>query len=206
MVMQNAHGKTKFIIFTSAYLALAIADGVLTYMASPDLSKEGNPLVTIWGAGWFALLAVGVIGFVLYAIAVHYVFVRYKHTVVQCDGFKQYLSMLYFDRPDKFVWTLYKMPQRKSPAYSFMLANICYAFAPSIVLARLVVVAEWILYLNARIYLYTYAHYFRNNLPFQRVDIWVFIVSCIVLMAYWYFKEYRINKALLGNSVRINTL
>jgi len=38
-------------------------------------------------------------------------------------------------------------------------------------------------------------HYFSSNLHFQRVDIWVFLVSFIVLMAYWYFKEYRINKA-----------
>ena len=201
MELQNSHGKFKFYFFTIAYLVLAIADGVLTYMASPDLSQEGNPLVTIWGAGWIVLLAVGVIGFAVYTVAVHYVFIRYNRIVIQCDGFKQYMSMLCFNRPDKFIWTLYKVPKLKSPAFSFWLANTCFAFTISFVLARIVVVAEWILYLNARIYLYNYAHYFRNNLPFQRFDVWVFIVSYIVLMAYWHYREYRINKTALLNSI-----
>ena len=200
MKSENVYGKVKFCIFTIAFLVLAIADGVLTYIASPDLSKEGNPLVTIWGAGWIVLFVVGVVGFALYTAAVYYVFVRYRRNVIQCDGFRQYMSMLYFDRPDKFIWTLYKMPKKKSPAYPFLLANTCFAFATSFVLARIVVVVEWILYLNARIYLYRYAQYFRNNLPFQRVDIWVFIVSCIVLMIYWHYREYKINKTALLNS------
>ena len=197
MKPDNTRGKAKFYI--SAFLALAAADGVLTYIATPDLSNEGNPLVTVFGAGWLVLIVAGVIGFALYTAAVYYVFVRYKRAVIQCDGFTQYISMLFFNRPDKFIQTLYKMPKKKSPAFSFMIANTCFAFALSFILARTVAVAEWILYLSARLYLYMYAHYFRNKLPFQRFDVWVFIASFLASSAYWYYREYKINRLALIN-------
>ena len=109
--------------------------------------------------------------------------------------------MLYFNRPDKFNWTLYKMPKIKTPAFSFVLANIGFAYAVAFILARIIVILEWILYLNSRILLYNYAHYIRNALPFQRLDLWVFIVSFIISAVYWYYREYKINKAALSNSV-----
>lgn len=62
---------------------------------------------------------------VLHLLAAGYAFVWYKRPVIECKGFKQFVSVLYFDRPDNFASTWYAFPKRKS----ILSAMWCYVFA-----------------------------------------------------------------------------
>lgn len=44
--------KTVFWFLILSQIVLALTDGALTYIATPDLSYEANPLVTHLGLGW----------------------------------------------------------------------------------------------------------------------------------------------------------
>jgi len=114
----RAYGKTKFYLCAAITLLLILADGALTYIGTPDLSMEGNPLVSVLGLGWKALFIANSIGFALYVSGVYYAFVRYKSPVIQCNGLKQYSSMLFFNRPDKFIWNFYRMPKNWAPTFA----------------------------------------------------------------------------------------
>ena len=53
--------KTAFIILTISYFLVTAADLTLTFLATPDLSLEGNPLVTTYKFGWAGLVAINVV-------------------------------------------------------------------------------------------------------------------------------------------------
>ncbi len=50
--------KLKFWILITIYVLLMLADGLLTFINTPDLSMEANPLVANLGLGWVALAKV----------------------------------------------------------------------------------------------------------------------------------------------------
>ena len=70
--------KARFWILIAIYLLLAFADGALTYINTPDLSLEGNPLVAKLGLGWGALAIANVAVFALFFTASYYSFFKYK--------------------------------------------------------------------------------------------------------------------------------
>ncbi len=57
--------KATFWILIALYLLLAFADGALTYINTPDLAMEGNPLVANLGLGWSALAIANIAVFAL---------------------------------------------------------------------------------------------------------------------------------------------
>jgi len=49
---------TEFFILLTLLIVTRVADGILTYKITPDLSRELNPLVSIFGFGWAGLILV----------------------------------------------------------------------------------------------------------------------------------------------------
>jgi len=49
---------TEFFILLTLLIVTRVADGILTYKITPDLSREPNPLVSIFGFGWAGLILV----------------------------------------------------------------------------------------------------------------------------------------------------
>ncbi|MBQ5885802.1 MAG: hypothetical protein IIW79_05270 [Clostridia bacterium] len=56
--------KIKFWILIVVLVLLAFADGLLTFINTPDLSMEGNPLVASLGLGWEALAIANILVFI----------------------------------------------------------------------------------------------------------------------------------------------
>lgn len=203
--MLKAHaskGKIKFLIFTVLTFILSILDNLFTYMGSPDLSLETNPLVYSLGFNWCGLIISNVILICIYIILAYYSFVRFKSDIIPCHGFKEYYSMLFFNRPDKFIWTLYKFPKNKR-AYSYLFACTGYVFAILMPIIRLRAILEWVLYLSNKKLFYSYCEVIGKigfNTLFGRFDnILMVVIIVIVLLIYWFFKEYSMNKKALRN-------
>ena len=54
----------RFIRLSIGNLLIHLADGLVTYVNTPDLKREANPLVSRLGLGWGALFGANLIGFV----------------------------------------------------------------------------------------------------------------------------------------------
>jgi len=176
-------------------VAIAITDGILTYIATPDLALEGNPLVAHFGLGWGALFIANIIGIGVHVAATYYAFVKYKRPLVECRTSKEFISSLFFNRPDKFIWTLYRLPKNWKPFFA-----LCgYTIGITLPISRIFTVLPWVLYLTDSPFRYSYRR-FRSLFPGSRFDIFFAVVLAIVLIAYWLIKEYRINKNCINSA------
>jgi len=139
--------KIIFLLFVVLNIIMFIADIVFTYIGSPDLLIEGNPLVYVFGLGWKSLIITSIIFLIIIIVLLYYFFFRFNRVVIQCEGIKQYISMLFYNLPDKFIWTLYKFPNNKI-GLSYFLASLGCVLAIVIPIGKLFAVFLWIGVIN----------------------------------------------------------
>jgi len=185
--------KTAFWVLILSQIVLALTDGALTYIATPDLSYEANPLVAHFGFGWEALFISNLIFIGLQIIAVYYAFVKYKSPAIEHSTYKEFSSSLFFNRPDKFKWMFYKLPKNWKP----VLAMGGYALGITLPAARVITVSEWVLHLMKSPF-ESYYNEFRSLFPWSRFDVFFAVILAAVLAVYWTFRECRINKRMLA--------
>lgn len=169
-------------------LLLMLLDGLLTYINTPDLAREANPLVTVFGLGWGALFTANLIAFILLFLLAWQAFVKYDTLVAPAENRREYLSQLYFGRPDKFIWTLYKLPKKWGPVF----AMFGYVFLFSMMLARVILVFEW-LTVDVRVPVYDDL---RRMAPYGRLDIVLALLFAVYLIFRWIDMEYKKSQGL----------
>ena len=91
----------KFFSIVLVYVLLIIADAYATYLYTPDLSMEANPLASLFGLGWTSQIIGDVFIVIFFSFFVYFPFVYYKREVIPCKGFKEYVSKAFLSRPDK---------------------------------------------------------------------------------------------------------
>jgi uncharacterized membrane protein len=202
--INKSNKKVMFWVLVIINLIASISDLTFTFIGSPDLSREANPLVYALGLSWNALIISSIIFFVVIVILLYYNFFRLKRIVIKCDGFKQYLSMLFFNCPDKFIWTLYKFPKNKIGYYYF---GACLGFVLAIIIPvfKLFAVILWIGIIKDIEIINAFNEYFYFLLTplgsrTEFIICSVFLGLCI--WYYWFFKEYKINKKALENGIK----
>lgn len=196
----------QFILFSTITLVIGLFDMLLTYVGTPNLSSESNPIVNKLGGGWIALILVNVILVLVCITLYYYSFIRFKPDLIECDNFKQYMSMLYFGRPDKFIWTLYKIPKLKRCKKYILACCGCLAFSINIVRCRAVL--EWILVITNRELAYNYFSIFEGlsfNTFLGRFDMLILMLVVAILTYFiWFYLQYKSNqKKLRVKDVRI---
>lgn len=200
MKKDSSKGLTQFWIFTALTIIASVLDNFFTYLGSPDLSREANPIVYTFGYGWSVLITVNVIIISIIVLFYYYSFVRFKPDVIKCNDFKEYKSMLYFNCPDKFKWTLYKLPKNKR-VYFYLLACVGYIFAIIIPVMRFRFVLEWMMFLYNKQLWDSYCRTIQNiafNTVFGRIDvILIAVILAIILYYHWFNKQYKINQQAL---------
>ena len=178
----------KCIIAFSVFAALAVADGALTLYNTPDLSQEANPFVYNLHLGWGALIISNALALAVMFLICWYAFYKYKTVIADAANIREYVSQLLYNRPDKFVWSFYKLPKNGKPIW----ADICYASYFGICAARLIVVLEWTA-VTLNIDMSGYDS-FRDIFPLDRFDIVVALAVALVMIFIWFGKEYRKSK------------
>ena len=204
--MENLNLSNKnimFWFFVILNLIMSTADLVLTYIGSPDLSIEGNPLIYVFGLSWESLIISSIIFLAIIVMLLYYTFFRFRRIVIQCEGFKQYVSMLFYNRPDKFIWILYKFPKNKI-GLSYLGASLGYILAIVIPIVKLFAVFLWIGIINNLNIVNVYHNNFNVLMtPFGRIDVFIGgIILALFLWYYWFLKEYKINKNVLENGIK----
>jgi hypothetical protein len=204
VIMLKKNGKIKHYIAVIVYIVLGVLDMTLTYIATPDLRFEGNPLVTIFGLGWAALLIVNFLTFLLFAFLAYYTFVKYERKMIACENFKQFCSMLFFNRPDKFHWLFMKLPKKGRFAPYFAMAG--YFLTVVMFAMRIIVIVEWTVIIATwggnlqYTYWYTGSALMTWYMDFRLLTAGV--AMGILAILYWLIREYQINKKILGNAVQ----
>ena len=202
---QKNKKKATFFLLSGVTILIGVLDVYLTYLGTPDLGKEGNLLVYTFGLGWRAFLTVNIISMFGFVCLYYYTFIRFERSVIPCKGFRQYLSMLFFGRADKFVWTLYRFPNSKF-AYSYILASMGYIVAGLALTVRLLCVLEWVVIIRKLEFAYDLVNPFKSisqGTPFGRLDHVIYaIVLAIAIFNGRLIAEYRRNKKMLGEHMR----
>lgn len=166
------------------YVVLMLADGALTLYNTPDLSIEGNPLVAKLHLGWGALITVNLIVCVLAFIACRYSFDKYETVIADVPDLKSYISQLFYNRPDKFIWSFYKLPKNWKPFW----ACLGYAAVYAMCAGRTVTILEWLAF-TFGLDMSGYNRF--RSIFYGRLDIVVSIIFVIPLILIWFRKEYK---------------
>ena len=180
--------KAKFWILVSVYLFLTFADGALTYINTPDLSYEGNPLVAKFGLGWGALAIANIVFFALYFVVAYYSYFKYKTVFTEETKFTRYVSQITFDRPDMFWKGCILPPKHWTPC----IAAFGFCIFPSAIIARLIIVLEWLstTFNVDSEFVYNYFH-FRDTYCFGRFDVFVAVIIAVIGAFYWFYREFK---------------
>ena len=187
--------KVIFLLLVISNIIMSIADVVFTFIGSPDLLIEGHPLVYVFGLGWKSLIITSIIFLIIIIVLLYYFFFRFNRVVIQCEGIKQYVSMLFYNLPDKFIWTLYKFPNNKI-GLSYFFASLGCVLAIVILIGKLFAVFLWIGVINNLEILNIYHNNFNILMtPFGRSDVLIGgIILALFVWCYWFLREYKMNK------------
>lgn len=177
--------KRKSFIPTLIFLCLTVLDIGLTFLATPDLTDEGNPISMVFKFGWFALMLANMFAVAVFAVFAHISFDRYKTPVFTADNFFEFYLMLFYNTKTMVVKPMFKLPKNWMPFWAMISFSACIA----LLAGRVVVVLEWIAILLGQ----EYSMYFmiRQHVPFGRTDIWVFILAFLVSTLVWMQKEFK---------------
>lgn len=174
----RAYGIRKFWFYTVVFITSVI---IATYSATNLPNNAIVPLVILS---------------IFYIIITFLSFVRYKRIAIQCKGIKEYCSMLYFERPDKFIWMFYKLPKRKSIIFAIW-GNIFAIVLPSLFITSsgiTIIHRNWSIWYHNNIARYLAA--FSPGGPWSAMSI---VLAIMIIMAIfspiiWFASEYSFNK------------
>jgi hypothetical protein len=167
---------TLWIILTRSY------DAYCTNLLTPDLSKESNPLVSVFGLSWTPLLIILSIA-TIYAVYAYYVSVYKPMNLLPSEkgySFSNVVAFLYLGTKDHWTSILYKFPKdwkRLNHYLGRLLTRL-------LVYAGIVSTVMWILINNT--------DYYTTIHSVVLVDS-ILIGGCIVIIYFWnrsLYKQY----------------
>ena len=184
--------KVKFWVLIAIYLLLAFADGALTYINTPDLFHDSNPLIAELGLGWGALAIANIAVFLLIFAAAYYSYCKYQTVYTNERKFTKYYSQIVFNRPDMFWKGALLLPKNWSVWGAAFGVSLLY----SGIAARLILVLEWsvvtLYHSNIDQFRSLYKFYVRYYYQFGgRLHILVAIAVMALSLCCWFYAEFR---------------
>jgi hypothetical protein len=174
----------KFLFLTFLLIVARLSDIITTYIYIPNLEKELNPIVSVFGQGWTTMLLVQVIiisGFI-YSL---WVYSTKKLTLPKVDNsltLKEFISLLNFKDTISYKKIFYKIPKNKTAI--FYTIGYCGTIS-LIVLSFLVAISTTFLILSP-----DYRIFYRN----YKIPVFLilsFVVMFIILLIKFYKSEYK---------------
>ncbi len=183
-------GKLKLYLSCFAYLLTIILDLLFTYIATPNLLLEGNPLYSEMGIGWTGLIIVNAVTFVGYVVMSWYAFIKYKSPVTNETDMKRYLAYINYGNADGYVPMMWKLPKNWGP----QTACLCWSVVCVLPFCRMIIVVEWFLMIlgisnSATQLFFTIVSLF----PLGRIDIVLAVIGAWILSFVWIQKEFKAN-------------
>ena len=182
--------KKMFYITCGAYLLTIILDLLFTYIATPNLLLEGNPLYDSLNFGWTGLIVINIVTFIGYVLMSYYAFVKYKPPVSDETDLKRYLAHINYGDPDKYVPMMWKLPKNWGP----QTACLCWSVVCVLPFCRMIIVLEWFLMILRIQNLGTIIFFtIVSMFPLGRIDIFLSVIGAWILSFVWIKKEFKAN-------------
>lgn len=98
--------RKEFLILLLGVIITRLADVIGTYHYTPDLAKEANPMVSLFGMGWTYVLLATISGVIFSAGLNYYSLFMIRPLEVSTPDLnkKQYLSMLFLNKIVEWRW------------------------------------------------------------------------------------------------------
>ncbi|MBR2876904.1 MAG: hypothetical protein IKC01_07190 [Clostridia bacterium] len=183
----KTNNKQGFILSSISYLLVTALDLYLTYLATPNLELEGNPLYNILFFDWRGLILINIIAYAFYLLISYYAFIAYKRPVTNETDLKKYLSYISYGDSEKYSTMMWKLPKFWAP----QIACLCWSVAVILPFSRFLIVLVWffmILDVNAPAFFNLVL-----MMPMGRIDLVVAILGAWILSFIWILKEFRLN-------------
>lgn len=183
--------KKAFWIMITLCTILLLLEGLLSYIISPDIIFGNTVLFIVLGIIWQILYLPNVLIYVLYLYMSYFSLIKYKSPILNTKSFKEYCSMLAYDRPDKFAWTFYRLPKN----WKFLFAALGYVFVFLLPIFKFLAVIEWIFTLKT--IEFGVVIWFNNYIyVMDIIYVCIYIIVSTVCLTFWFFKEYQYNKTI----------
>jgi len=179
--------KKYFIFISAANIIVAFLDLFLTYVGTPDLDLEGNPLITVFGRGWSSLIIINIVITLGLVAMAYYAFLGYKPLESKETDIKRYINDITYGNPDIKSYAGIRWPKYWGP----QIACLCWAVTIAVPIARMFIVAEWI-FIDFRIYIPLYFN-FVLLFPGARVDFFIAVILSWILSFVWIKLEFNKN-------------
>ena len=185
-------GKFRFYMWCLAYLVTIILDLLFTYIATPNLLLEGNPLFNQLDFGWSGLIILNVVTFVGYVLMAWYAFIKYKRPITDETDMKRYLAKINYGDADSYVPMMWKLPKHWGP----QTACLCWSVVCVLPFCRMIIVFEWFLMILGVRNIATQIFFTIVSLfPMGRIDIVLAVIGAWILSFVWIKKEFKANLA-----------
>lgn len=182
--------KLEFCLLTLLLLITRFWDAILTYIITPNLEKETNPIVSLFGQGWVSLISIQIILISVIIILNYYSLFKIKNIYPSQKGysFKEFLSYYYFGEKQNLIKLLYKMPKNKST----LIKSLGY------MLPRTLIVVSIFISLSSTFLVYS--SYYRKFYSVARPYYYIVIAAIAFFFYILFFKReyaiYQKNKYL----------
>ncbi len=179
-----------FYLSVLSYLLTIVLDLLFTYIATPNLLLEGNPLYDALDFGWTGLIIVNVVTFIGYIAMAYYAFIKYKPPITNETDMKKYLAYINYGDADGYVPMMWKLPKNWAP----QTACLCWSVVCVLPFCRMIIVLEWFLMI-LRIQNAGTVIFFRivSMFPLGRIDIILAVIGAWILSFVWIRKEFNNN-------------
>ena len=182
--------KFKFWLCCIAYLVTIILDLLFTYIATPNLLLEGNPLFNMMDFGWSGLIILNVVTFIGYILMAWYAFIKYKRPITDETDMKRYLAKINYGDADSYVPMMWKLPKNWGP----QTACLCWSIVCVLPFCRMIIVLEWFLMIIGFRNIVTETFFTIVTLfPMGRIDIVLAVIGAWILSFVWIKKEFKAN-------------
>jgi hypothetical protein len=147
----------KFIKLSALLVLTRAADLYTTYLSTPDLKYEFNPLVSKLGLGWTGLILaqIAFLVFIIYALWV-YCFKNVETlSIKEGLSLKEFVSLFYFGNTTSFSKIFYKLPTNKDS----LLYSVGYVATYSLIIISIIVSSSTYLLVKND----NYKNFYNNN-------------------------------------------
>jgi len=171
--------KLKFTITTVWILSTRLFDAFSTYRHTPDLGKEANPLVSIFGFGWTPLLVVIVV-LSIYVIYANYLATFQTFNLVPNEegySFSHFIGYVYTGKKQSWISLFYKFPKDLNRLNHF----VGQLFSRYLVFAGFLSTVMWLLINNTEFY---------KSIHSAPMIYLILIIGCVFISYKWFKKIY----------------
>lgn len=113
--LKMSKSKLEFFLLTLLLILTRFCDVITTYMVTPGLERETNPLVSIFGRGWVTVIIFQVILVSIIIILNYLSLFKIKNSYPSQKGYsyKEFIRYYYFGKKENLIKMIYKFPKDK---------------------------------------------------------------------------------------------